>query len=158
MHGPLHLWITLAIVGTALVWGDVAAARARSQRARANVAWALHSSTHAKRLDASDGAPLDVLAFELVSTDALRAGDLLLCTPGDVLAVAGEVLEGAASVDAPPAAGDPGSSARAPMHESMHASARGRTRVAGGTTVRSGYLVVRVLATRDLAAHADPRR
>lgn len=38
----------------------------------------------AKRLDASDGGPIDLLAFELVPTTTLRPGDLVLCTSGDV--------------------------------------------------------------------------
>jgi len=139
MHGSLLVWIILAVVGAVLVHGDLAAAMARRGDARATLGRALASATHAKRLDASDGAPFDVLAFELVRTGALRPGDLVLCTPGDVLAVAGEVVEGAASVR-PTADGAAGAAAAA----WTSASAADHSRVTRGTVVLTGHLVVRV--------------
>ena len=136
MHGSLLVWIILAVVGAVLVHGDLAAAMARRGDARATLGRALASATHAKRLDASDGAPFDVLAFELVRTGALRPGDLVLCTPGDVLAVAGEVVEGVASVRPT----TDGAAAAA----WTSASAADHSRLTRGTVVLTGHLVVRV--------------
>ena len=54
----------------------------------------------AKRLDASAiGTPRSTASVRRRPAPALRRGDLVLCTPGDVIPGDGEVVEGVASVD-----------------------------------------------------------
>ena len=82
-------------------------------------------STHVRRLDASDAGyegPIDKLAFELVLAARLKAGDLVLCTAGDVVPADGIVIEGTATI------------------------AHGSPLVRRGTLLDSGYLVLRVAA------------
>jgi high-affinity K+ transport system ATPase subunit B len=76
--------------------------------------------THVRRLDASDsnGAAIDKLAFEVVLTSSLRAGDLILCTAGDVMPVDGQVVEGGSFAE---------------------------QQIRAGTRVTSRYVVVRVV-------------
>lgn len=92
---------------------------------------------YVRRLDASDddASSIDVLAFEIVRTESLGRGDLVLCTDGDVTPVGGVVVDGRAEVEVTPAwAG------RAPQRAF---SARG-LRVSAGTRVAAGHLVIRV--------------
>ena len=93
-------------------------------------------STHVRLLDASEAGhegPIDKLAFELVLTARLRAGDLVLCTAGDVVPVDGVVVEGMATIDE-------GGQAAFPILTARQALVRRGTRLA------SGYIVVRVAA------------
>ena len=82
-------------------------------------------STHVRRLDASEAdydGPIDKLAFELVLASRLKAGDLVLCTAGDVVPADGVIVEGTALI------------------------ATGRSLVRRGTRLVSGYIVLRVAA------------
>jgi hypothetical protein len=82
-------------------------------------------STHVRRLDASEAGyegPIDKLAFELVLVTRLKAGDLVLCTAGDVIPADGVVIEGTAEI------------------------ANGTPLVLRGTRLTSGYIVLRVAA------------
>jgi K+-transporting ATPase ATPase B chain len=75
-----------------------------------------------------------------VSTSAadLRAGDVVLCLPGDVIPGDGEVIEGVASVDESAITGE-----SAPV---IRESGGDRSAVTGGTKVLSDYIVVRITA------------
>ena len=97
-------------------------------------------STHVRLLDASEPGfegPIDKLAFEMVLKSRLKAGDLVLCTPGDVVPADGVVVEGIASIAEH---GSPeGRIGSAPLTGP-------RLRVSRGLRLLSGYLVVRVAA------------
>ena len=54
-----------------------------------------------RRLDASDGGAINVLEFEMAPMSALRDGDLVLYTAGDLIPANGEIIEGVASMDEP---------------------------------------------------------
>lgn len=58
--------------------------------------------SHVRLLDASRDHedPIDLLAFEIVRVSSLRHGDLVLCTPGDVVPGDGVVVEGSATLTA----------------------------------------------------------
>ena len=101
---------------------------------------ASRTQTHAKRLDASDDleVEIDKLAFELVPAPSLRRGDLVLCTPGDVIPSDGEVAEGVASVDESAITGE-----SAPV---IRESGGDRSAVTGGTKVLSDFLIIRITA------------
>ena len=82
-------------------------------------------STHVRLLDASQAdyeGPIDKLAFELVLATRLKAGDLVLCTAGDVVPADGVVIEGTASIT-----------------NDGHLVRR-------GTHLASGYIILRVAA------------
>ncbi|HEX8319596.1 potassium-transporting ATPase subunit KdpB [Longimicrobium sp.] len=80
--------------------------------------------------------PADRVRTESVSATALRKGDLILCTPGDVIASDGEVVEGVASVDESAITGE-----SAPV---VRESGGDRSAVTGGTRVLSDWLVIRI--------------
>jgi K+-transporting ATPase ATPase B chain len=91
-------------------------------------------STHVRLLDASDPSyvgPIDKLAFEIVLARRLKAGDLVLCTAGDVVPADGLVIEGQASI----ADGESAGSAVATARQSL---------IRRGSHLLSGYLVLRV--------------
>ena len=73
---------------------------------------------------------------ELVPAPSLRSGDLVLCTPGDVIPGDGEVVEGVASVDESAITGE-----SAPVIREIGGD---RSAVTGGTKVLSDYLVIRI--------------
>ena len=80
--------------------------------------------------------PADHLDFEPVPADQLRAGDFVICTPGDVIPADGEVVEGVASVDESAITGE-----SAPV---IRESGGDRSAVTGGTKVLSDFLVIRI--------------
>jgi K+-transporting ATPase ATPase B chain len=82
--------------------------------------------------------PSDRESVETVPAATLRAGDHILCTPGDVIASDGEVVMGVASVDESAITGE-----SAPV---VRESGGDRSAVTGGTRVLSDWLVVRVTA------------
>ena len=134
MQLTLWLWFTV-------LFANFAEAMAEGRgKAQADTLRASRTETHARRLDASDvegGAP-DKLQYELTPATALRKGDLILCTPGDVIASDGEVIEGVASVDESAITGE-----SAPV---IRESGGDRSAVTGGTRVLSDYLVIRISA------------
>jgi potassium-transporting ATPase ATP-binding subunit len=76
--------------------------------------------------------------LEVISSAALKKGDLYLVEPGDILAADGEVVEGVASVDESAITGE-----SAPV---IRESGGDRSAVTGGTRVLSDWLVIRVMA------------
>ncbi len=130
----IWLWFTV-------IFANFAEAMAEGRgKAQADALRASRTQTHAKRLDASGNrnAPVDKLAFELTPAPSLRRGDLVLCTPGDVIPSDGEVAEGVASVDESAITGE-----SAPV---IRESGGDRSAVTGGTKVLSDYLVIRITA------------
>jgi len=86
---------------------------------------------HVKRLEIPD----DRLSLEVTLSTRLRAGDHVLCVPGDVIPCDGEIVDGTATVAEPLAADEP--------TLAVHIlGSRGVARA--GTVVLSDYLVVRV--------------
>ncbi|HTZ21487.1 MAG TPA: HAD-IC family P-type ATPase, partial [Opitutaceae bacterium] len=73
-----------------------------------------------------------------VSSSALKIGDLIVCTAGDLIAADGEVVEGIATVDESAITGE-----SAPV---IRESGGDRSAVTGGTRVTSDRIVVRVTA------------
>ncbi|HEY4307540.1 MAG TPA: potassium-transporting ATPase subunit KdpB [Gemmatimonadaceae bacterium] len=129
----LWLWFTV-------IFANFAEAMAEGRgKAQADTLRATRTQTHAKRLDASDyGGPVDKLEFELELASNLRRGDIVLCTPGDVVPSDGEVVEGVASVDESAITGE-----SAPV---IRESGGDRSAVTGGTKVLSDYLIIRISA------------
>jgi potassium-transporting ATPase ATP-binding subunit len=77
-------------------------------------------------------------SYEVVTSTALKKGDVFLVEAGDVIAVDGEVIEGIASVDESAITGE-----SAPV---IRESGGDRSAVTGGTRVLSDWLVVRASA------------
>lgn len=129
----LWLWFTV-------IFGNFAEAMAEGRgKAQADALRQSRTRTHAKRLDASDsGAAPNILEHEMVPATSLRKGDLVLCTPGDVIPSDGEVVQGVASVDESAITGE-----SAPV---IRESGGDRSAVTGGTKVLSDFLVVRITA------------
>jgi K+-transporting ATPase ATPase B chain len=124
----LWLWFTV-------LFANFAEAMAEGRgKAQAETLRASRTLTHARRLDSPD----DHLAFELVPATALRKGDYVLCTPGDMIPSDGEVVEGVASVDESAITGE-----SAPV---IRESGGDRSAVTGGTHVLSDWLVIRITA------------
>jgi len=73
---------------------------------------------------------------EVVAASALRAGDVVICEPGDVIPGDGEVIEGVASIDESVITGE-----SAPV---IRESGGDRTAVTGGTRVLSDWVRVRI--------------
>src|ERR1700682_3678986 len=82
--------------------------------------------------------PSDHLDFELEPASRRRAGDYVICTPGDVIPSDGEVVEGVASVDESAITGE-----SAPV---VRESGGDRSAVTGGTKVLSDWLIIRIIA------------
>jgi potassium-transporting ATPase ATP-binding subunit len=122
----LWLWFTV-------LFANFAEAMAEGRgKAQADALRNARRSTQAKRLESAD----DHLKFQLTPAPQLRKGDLILCTPGDVIAADGEVVEGVASVDESAITGE-----SAPV---IRESGGDRSAVTGGTKVLSDFLVIRV--------------
>src|SRR5712664_3582143 len=113
----LWLWFTV-------VFANFAEAMAEGRgKAQAETLRKSRTETSAKRLR----NPRDRTKFETVSGAALRKGDVVLCTPGDMIPGDGEVIEGVASVDESAITGE-----SAPV---IRESGGDRSAVTGGTKV-----------------------
>jgi K+-transporting ATPase ATPase B chain len=124
----LWLWFTV-------VFANFAEAMAEGRgKAQAESLRATRTQTHAKRL----ADPTDHLSVQSVSATDLRRGDVVLCTPGDMIPSDGEVIEGVASVDESAITGE-----SAPV---IREAGGDRSAVTGGTKVLSDYLVIRISA------------
>ena len=124
----LWLWFTV-------VFANFAEAMAEGRgKAQADALRATRTQTHCKKLE----DPADHLSSQLVRSDSLRRGDVVLCTPGDVIPSDGDVIEGVASVDESAITGE-----SAPV---IRESGGDRSAVTGGTRVLSDYLVIRIEA------------
>jgi len=124
----LWLWFTV-------VFANFAEAMAEGRgKAQAESLRRSRTLTTAKRLkDARNRT-----AFESVPADQLRAGDIVVVTPGEIIPGDGEVIEGVASVDESAFTGE-----SAPV---IRESGGDRSAVTGGTKVLSDYLVIRITA------------
>ena len=124
----LWLWFTV-------VFANFAEAMAEGRgKAQAETLRKSRTETTAKRLR----NPRDRATVESVAGAALRKGDVVLCTPGDMIPGDGEVIEGVASVDESAITGE-----SAPV---IRESGGDRSAVTGGTKVLSDFLVVRITA------------
>ncbi|HSV28786.1 MAG TPA: potassium-transporting ATPase subunit KdpB [Candidatus Omnitrophota bacterium] len=85
----------------------------------------------AKRVSSADAA-----AFETIPAQRLRAGDLVVCEPGDVIPGDGDVVAGIATVDESAITGE-----SAPV---IRESGGDRSAVTGGTRVVSDRIVVQI--------------
>jgi K+-transporting ATPase ATPase B chain len=122
----LWLWFTV-------IFANFAEAMAEGRgKAQAEALRATRMETTAKRLD----DPKDRLSLEPVSAASLRAGDHVLCTPGDIIPGDGEVVDGVASVDESAITGE-----SAPV---IRESGGDRSAVTGGTKVLSDWIVIRI--------------
>ena len=124
----LWLWFTV-------VFANFAEAMAEGRgKAQADNLRKSRRETQAKRLL----DPADRDRFESVAANELRAGDVVVCTPGDIIPGDGEVVGGVASVDESAITGE-----SAPV---VRESGGDRSAVTGGTKVLSDYLVIRITA------------
>ncbi|HET9984646.1 MAG TPA: potassium-transporting ATPase subunit KdpB [Longimicrobiales bacterium] len=124
----LWLWFTV-------LFANFAEAMAEGRgKAQADTLRATRSQTQARKLR----NPADKTDFETVGAAALHRGDVVLCTPGDVIPGDGEVIEGVASVDESAITGE-----SAPV---IRESGGDRSAVTGGTRVLSDFLVIRITA------------
>ena len=124
----LWLWFTV-------LFANFAEAMAEGRgKAQADALRATRQLTRAKRLK----RPGDHLDFQSVAASELRASDLVLCKPGDIIPSDGEVVEGIASVDESAITGE-----SAPV---IRESGGDRSAVTGGTKVLSDWIVIRVTA------------
>jgi K+-transporting ATPase ATPase B chain len=122
------LWFTV-------VFANFAEAMAEGRgKAQAETLRRSRTETTAKRLRNAK----DRTKVESVPGAALRKGDVVLCTPGDMIPGDGEVIEGVASVDESAITGE-----SAPV---IRESGGDRSAVTGGTKVLSDFLVVRITA------------
>jgi K+-transporting ATPase ATPase B chain len=124
----LWLWFTV-------LFANFAEAMAEGRgKAQAESLREARQATYAKKL----ASPANKLDYEMVRAEQLRAGDHIICTPGDTIAADGEVVEGVASVDESAITGE-----SAPV---VRESGGDRSAVTGGTRILSDYLIVRVTA------------
>src|SRR5690349_9195337 len=124
----LWLWFTV-------VFANFAEAMAEGRgKAQAETLRRSRTETTAKRLR----NPKDRSTVEAVHGGELRKGDVVLCTPGEMIPGDGEVIEGVASVDESAITGE-----SAPV---IRESGGDRSAVTGGTKVLSDFLVIRITA------------
>jgi potassium-transporting ATPase ATP-binding subunit len=124
----LWLWFTV-------VFANFAEAMAEGRgKAQAETLRKSRTQTSAKRFK----HPRDRNTIDVVPGAALNRGDVVLCTPGDMVPGDGEVVEGVASVDESAITGE-----SAPV---IRESGGDRSAVTGGTRVLSDYLVIRITA------------
>jgi K+-transporting ATPase ATPase B chain len=122
------LWFTV-------LFANFAEAMAEGRgKAQAEALRATREQTYARLLD----DPTNILSFETVAASTLRTGDVVLCTPGDLIPADGEVIDGVASVDESAITGE-----SAPV---IRESGGDRSAVTGGTKVLSDRLIIRVTA------------
>ncbi len=117
----------------------------RPGKAQADELRKTRRETQAKRL----GEPTDTRNVRAVPSQLAQSGDLVVCTPGDLIPGDGEVIEGVASVDESAITGE-----SAPV---IRESGGDRSAVTGGTKVLSDQLVIRITADpgRDLPRPDD---
>ncbi len=136
--GRGHLGFTLQVavwLWFTVLFANFAEAMAEGRgKAQADSLRKNRRDTQAKRL--SDPARRD--QFAMVAADQLRAGDVVVCLPGDHIPGDGEVIEGVASVDESAITGE-----SAPV---VRESGGDRSAVTGGTKVLSDFLVIRITA------------
>jgi K+-transporting ATPase ATPase B chain len=124
----LWLWFTV-------LFANFAEAMAEGRgKAQADELRKTRRETQAKKLKSRG----DLRNVVTVPSSALRVGDLVLCTPGDVIPGDGEVIEGVASVDESAITGE-----SAPV---IRESGGDRSAVTGGTKVLSDQLSIRITA------------
>ena len=124
----LWLWFTV-------LFANFAEAMAEGRgKAQADELRRTRRQTQAKRLR----NPPDLRSVETVASSSLRSGDVVMCTPGDVIPGDGEVVDGVASVDESAITGE-----SAPV---IRESGGDRSAVTGGTKVLSDQLVIRITA------------
>ena len=131
--GQIALWLWIALL---VISAGAATLEARGM-ARARRLRALRSSMPAKSLILPFDGRHDRL-FEIVSSEELEVGDVVLVEAGDVIPVDGEVIDGVAEVDESAVTGE-----SAPV---IRESGGDRSAVIGGTRVLSDWLKVRVTA------------
>jgi K+-transporting ATPase ATPase B chain len=103
-------------------------------KAQAEALRRTRQETQARRLKSHQrNAPI-----ELVSSTALRQGDLILVEAGDIIPADGEVIEGIASVDESAVTGE-----SAPV---IRESGGDRSAVTGGTRILSDWFIIKVTA------------
>ena len=126
--GGVSLWLWFTVIfanfSEALAEGRGKAQAEALRRAR--------QDTKAKQLH----NPQRNSKFDIVSSTALKKGDVFLAEAGDIIAADGEVIEGIASVDESAITGE-----SAPV---IRESGGDRSAVTGGTRVLSDWLVIRV--------------
>jgi K+-transporting ATPase ATPase B chain len=130
---------TVAVTGQIAAWlwftvyfANFAEAMAEGRgKARADTLRATQSETPAKKL-----ASLGAETHEVVSSRALKPGDLVLVRVGDIVPADGEILEGIASVDESAITGE-----SAPV---IREAGGDRSAVTGGTRVVSDWIKVKV--------------
>ncbi len=126
--GGVSLWLWFTVIfanfSEALAEGRGKAQAEALRRARQDTkAKQLHNPQHNSK-------------FDIVSSTALKKGDVFLAESGDIIAADGEVIEGIASVDESAITGE-----SAPV---IRESGGDRSAVTGGTRVLSDWLVIRV--------------
>ena len=120
------LWFTV-------VFANFAEAMAEGRgKAQADALRKGRTNASGRKLDAGTGTE------DVVPAEALRKGDLFVCTANDLIPADGEVIEGAASVNESAITGE-----SAPV---IREAGGDRSAVTGGTTVLSDRIVVRVTA------------
>jgi K+-transporting ATPase ATPase B chain len=124
----LWLWFTV-------LFANFAEAMAEGRgKAQADALRKTRRETQAKRLRDRK----DPKTFELAPSSTLRMGDVVVCTPGDVIPGDGDVVEGVASVDESAITGE-----SAPV---IRESGGDRSAVTGGTKVLSDQIIIRITA------------
>jgi K+-transporting ATPase ATPase B chain len=124
----LWLWFTV-------LFANFAEAMAEGRgKAQADELRKTRRETQAKKL----ASRTDTRNVQTVPSSSLRVGDLVLCTPGDIIPGDGEVVDGVASVDESAITGE-----SAPV---IRESGGDRSAVTGGTKVLSDQLVIRITA------------
>src|SRR6187200_2399429 len=122
----LWLWFTV-------LFANFAEAMAEGRgKAQADELRRTRRQTQAKRLR----NPPDLRSVETVASSSLRSGDVVVCTPGDVIPGDGEVVDGVASVDESAITGE-----SAPV---IRESGGDRSAVTGGTKVLSDHILIKI--------------
>jgi K+-transporting ATPase ATPase B chain len=124
----LWLWFTV-------LFANFAEAMAEGRgKAQADALRKTRQETQAKRLR----DPKDSKRFDLVLSSALKEGEVVVCTPGDIIPGDGDVIEGVASVDESAITGE-----SAPV---IRESGGDRSAVTGGTKVLSDQIIIKITA------------
>jgi K+-transporting ATPase ATPase B chain len=125
----IWLWFTVLFANFAEA---VAEGRGKAQ---ADSLRATRTQTRAKRIT----KPNNYKVFQEIAADELRAGDLVVCEPNDIIPGDGDVIEGIASVNEAAITGE-----SAPV---IRESGGDRSAVTGGTTVLSDRIVIRITSS-----------